>query len=229
MTHEQKPLPEPASSWEGGPAGIWLRFQRFFWDITGVAVLAFAVMTLLALWGVTEGALLTPWAEALFRWLGRGSYLVVLIVIGVGLLMLGKRAGGVEDVPWGRVLALEAAAFALIALLAVFGGVSIERAEAGLDGGLVGWGLAELLGLLLGAFLRFVVLLILFAVSLLAGIGRLGAVLRWIVGRVEGQPAGLPQPACVPRPGAVALLGLDGRCLVHRSRVRLSFFLFLSG
>ena len=188
MTHEQKPIDETSTPWGGGATGIWLRFQRFFWDVAGIFVLAFALMTLLAQLGITEGALLTPWSDLLNRWLGWGSFLVVLIVAGVGVLMLRKRFGGVEDIPWGRVLALEAAAFALIALLAVLGGVSVERAEAGGDGGLVGWGLAELLGLVFGGFWRAVILVFVLTICLLAGIGRLGAVLRWTVRRIEGRP-----------------------------------------
>ncbi|HUF37205.1 MAG TPA: DNA translocase FtsK [Anaerolineales bacterium] len=203
MTHEQKPLEEPAGGWGGGPAGIWLRFQRFFWDVGGIFILAFALMTLLALLGITGGALLTPWSALLLRWLGGGSYIVVLIVAGVGALMLGRRFGGVEDIPWRRVLALETAAFALIALLAVIGGVSIEAAEAGEDGGLVGWGLAELIGLLVGGFWRTVILVLVFFTSLLIGIGRFVPLLRWAVRRIEGRP--VRTPAAGPAQGGASL------------------------
>ena len=44
---------------------------------------------------------------------------------------------------------LEVSAFSIMALLSIFGGNLIARAESGLDGGVVGWGIAEFFGLLL--------------------------------------------------------------------------------
>lgn len=187
MTHEQKPLPEPPVGWQAGLVKIWLRYQRFFWDVGGIVVLSFALMTLLALLRITQGALLTPWADLLFLWLGSGSYFVVLIFAGLGLLMLRRRTGGGVELPWGRILALELAAFALIALFAAGNGVSLERAEAGLDGGLVGWGLADLLGLLFGGFWRVVLLGIGLIWGTLAGFGWIGPLARWAVQKLEGE------------------------------------------
>ncbi len=216
MTHEQKPLPEPAVGWQGSIVKIWLRFQRFFWDIGGVFVLALGLMTLFALLGVTQGTLLTPWAQLLYRWFGYGSFLIVLIVVGLGGLMLRKRFGSVEDIPWGRVLALEIAAFALIALLAVFNGVDIDRAEAGLDGGLVGWGLAEFFGVVLGGFWRIVVLFILFGFGLISGIGQMKPLIAWLVRLLEGKEqvvstdtAEPEVPGPAPEPAATRTIAED--------------------
>ena len=203
MTHEQKPLPEPAAGWQGGAVKVWLRFQRFFWDIGGIIVLAFGLMTLFALLGLTQGSLLSPWASKLYYWFGYGSYLIVLIVAGLGGLMLRKRFGSVEDIPWGRVLALEAAAFALVALFSVVNGVDIDRAESGLDGGVVGWGLAEFLGLVIGGFWRAVLLTLVFTLGLLSGIGRLKSLSAWLVHKLEGtEPAPAPaeEQATAPEP-----------------------------
>ena len=47
-------------------------------------------------------------------------------------------------VRWGRIIALELAGFSALGLLSVIGGRLVDRAELGLDGGFVGWGLAEL-------------------------------------------------------------------------------------
>ncbi len=124
-------------------------FQRLAWDIGGVLALAFALMTFLALFELTGGALLTWWVKLLRSWLGWGSLVVILAIGASGALMLVQRRSAPVTIPWGRILALETAAFAAIALMTLLGGASVQRAEQGLDGGLVGWGLVELLGLLI--------------------------------------------------------------------------------
>ena len=124
-------------------------FGRFTFDAGGVILFAFALMTLLALLGLTGGTLLTPWALTLRRWLGWGASFVVIATGLSGLMFLRKRTHTEEQVRWGRVIALEMAAFIALALIAIYGGMSIENAEAGWDGGYIGWGLAELLGILM--------------------------------------------------------------------------------
>jgi len=138
-----------------------LHFERFYWDIAGVFTLMFAALTLIALLGLSRGSLLEVWAALLRRWLGWGSGLVVVVAAVTGIMILRRQKGSLARMAWGRVLALEGTAFALLALLALSKGESLQRAEAGLDGGLVGWGLAKLFtnalppllaGLLLGLF-----------------------------------------------------------------------------
>jgi S-DNA-T family DNA segregation ATPase FtsK/SpoIIIE len=133
-------------------------FGRFTFDIAGVMLFAFGAMTLLALFNLTnEGDFLNFWKTILGSFLGWGAYFVVIASVLSGLMLLRKRAHAEERVPWGRVIALEIAAFIVLALFAVlgtfFGGTPLERAAAGWDGGYVGWGLAELLGRLMTGFL----------------------------------------------------------------------------
>lgn len=124
-------------------------FQRFAWDVGGVLALAFAIMTTLALFDLTGGVVLTWWTHMLRSWLGWGSMIVVLAIAAVGAWMLRQGSSAPIGIPWGRIMALEAAAFAAIALITLMGGASVQRAEQGLDGGLVGWGLVELFGLVI--------------------------------------------------------------------------------
>jgi S-DNA-T family DNA segregation ATPase FtsK/SpoIIIE len=146
---ESGPAPENQTSWLDISLRFLTHFQSFAWDIAGVAALAFALMTFLALFNLTGGVFLTWWAGFLLRWLGWGSISIVLIAGVAGLLLFRRRANESLSVRWGRILALEVTLFAGLALLAVLGGMEVQRAEAGLDGGLIGWGLAELLGLLI--------------------------------------------------------------------------------
>ena len=142
------------------------RFQRFLRDIFGILLLALSTMTLLSLIapGLAGGSLLTGWKNFLNRWLGLGSILMVLALGIIGLLLLRRQNKALSEqkhglqpipailpaeefrplIPWMRLFFLEIGAFIALALLAATGGNSLVRAEQGLDGGRIGWGLAEL-------------------------------------------------------------------------------------
>jgi len=142
------------------------RFQPYLRDITGVSLLALALMTLVALaLPHYAGGLLLWWAETLRKFFGWGSYWFVLVFGLLGFWALKRRPEGAPPNGrfWLRLLALEVAIFASLALLAVTGGLDPARAEAGLDGGRVGWGLGELLSLSLGPLGVLLVLGTLFA------------------------------------------------------------------
>lgn len=152
--------------------GVLARFERFSGDITGVLALAFALMTMLALLDYTEGIFLSWWAGILRRWLGWGSLAVVVVSGIAGLTLLRRQTDKLEKIRWGRVLALELAFFAILALLAASGGNSIQRVEHGLDGGLVGWGLSELLNMAIKpAWLVELFLSIVILAALISGLG----------------------------------------------------------
>lgn len=128
----------------------WLRFSRFGWDIFGIGLIAFALVTLV---GFINRALQVDWAQGFFiSWwvsvisfgFGFGWPLVVLSLVILGFLCLRRRFIAWPRIALGRVLALEGLAFGFLTLLAIFGGFSLENASAGLDGGVIGWGLARL-------------------------------------------------------------------------------------
>jgi S-DNA-T family DNA segregation ATPase FtsK/SpoIIIE len=161
---------------KGGPdlaLSIWMRFERFAWDVGGVALLAVAVMTLLALLvpQLAGGELLVWWASVLRRWFGWGSLFIVMAVGILGFVMLRRRMDNLPLVRWRRVFALEGAAFAALTLMTLLGGSDLERAESGLDGGVVGWGLAELMSIVLPPVISIFLLVILLMVFLISGLG----------------------------------------------------------
>ncbi len=133
---------------------MWIRFERFAWDLGGVVVLALSLMTLLGLIvpEITGGALLSLWVIFLRRWLGWGSFFAVISGACIGFIFLRRRMDGGLVIHWRRIFIFEGAAFAALILFTVSGQQSLARAEAGLDGGLVGWGLTELLGMLFSPF-----------------------------------------------------------------------------
>jgi S-DNA-T family DNA segregation ATPase FtsK/SpoIIIE len=141
---------------------LFARFQRFAWDLAGIVLLVIALLTLMSLVipELTSGRVLVAWNKFLSAWFGWGSFLVVIAIGVAALLVLRLRfnllqteedlhENPIPEIHWGRVFALEFAAFGILSLLAMMGESSLERAEAGLDGGRIGWGLATLLKLLL--------------------------------------------------------------------------------
>ena len=151
----KKKSPE-SKDWLDRIAALNLHFGRFYSDIGGVLILAFALISLLAALGFTKGAFILFWIERLEEWFGWGSYLAIASLGMIGLLMLRRSE---EPLPCGRILALEAAAFLALGLLTVIGGRSLANVEIGNGGGKLGWGLDKILSELitpLGSTLFFI-------------------------------------------------------------------------
>jgi S-DNA-T family DNA segregation ATPase FtsK/SpoIIIE len=140
--------------------GVLGRFQRFTWDFSGIFLITIGLITLVALYWpkMSGGTLISFWRDLIRHGFGYGSFLVVLAFVGAGILVLWMHAheanasrqsliNHTRKVPWGRIIALELAGFTLLALLSLWGGRLASRAEQGLDGGFIGWGLAELVSM----------------------------------------------------------------------------------
>jgi len=175
-------------------ASLTTRFGRFGWDALGVVLLAVSLLTLLAFFNLTQGTILSPWVKFLKQWFGWGSFLVILSTGITGLIALRRRQSQGENFHFslGKIVALEAAAFIILALLAVMGGDSLERAVAGLDGGRLGWGLAQFpLMLGLSPTIRTILLVILFLILLTGGLGVTDLLRVWVDRRLqESSPDG---------------------------------------
>jgi S-DNA-T family DNA segregation ATPase FtsK/SpoIIIE len=182
----------PQNDWLDRLARFNTHFGRFLRDAGGVFLLALASMSLLALWNATQGILLTPFANLLRSWFGWGSYLIILGIGYGGFALLRRVAGGIS---WGRLISLELASFLTLGLLSIIGGNSIARAEAGLDGGQLGWGLATLVSMAAGPALSGLILVILWLLAALTGFGVWGIMERYLL-HVAGE---------APHPGQSAL------------------------
>lgn len=132
--------------------GIWNRLRNYSWDIGGILLLAFSIMTMIATLfpDLVAGSALLRWTKIIRLGLGWGSVFVVLSGIVLGIWMLKQQAGEPYSIIWVRIFALEGAIFFLIILFTVIGGHSLDRAREGLDGGLVGWGLVEAFSSVIG-------------------------------------------------------------------------------
>jgi S-DNA-T family DNA segregation ATPase FtsK/SpoIIIE len=142
-------------------------------------------MSLLALTGYTQGMLLIPWAALLSLWFGWGSYVIVLAIAYVGFAILLRDGFSIS---WGRLFSLEIAAFLTLALFAAMKGNSLIRAESGMDGGRIGWGLVTLFWKI-GEFPGTLVLFGLWILALMTGLGVWSAIERGLLKLAgENQP-----------------------------------------
>ena len=178
-------LTQPPDDWLGRLARLNLHFGRFLRDASGIVCIAAALMSLLALWGLTGGVVLTPWSAFLATWFGWGSYLLVAALVLAGLWAIRR---GRERFRWGRLFALEAAALLTLGILSIIGGNSLVRADAGLDGGRLGWGIAYFPAHLAGTITGAIVLSLLWLLMAAFGLGLWGALeasLRRLAGESE--------------------------------------------
>jgi S-DNA-T family DNA segregation ATPase FtsK/SpoIIIE len=194
--YQQSGPPASQNDWLERFMPFYLHFGRFLRDAAGVILISFAVMSLLAVFEsiynqVTHGtattfmggAVLAFVAGRLTLWFGWGSF---LILIGLGYFGYSLLRRDALDIRWGQIFALEIAALLTVGLLAVFGGNSLVRAEAGWDGGRLGWGLITLVWRLMTEVGGTLVISILWLLSIMTGFGLWRKLEEWLL-RVAGE------------------------------------------
>lgn len=190
--------PPPASGdWLERLSRFNLQFGRFLHDAAGVLLITFAIMSLLAVWEITEGAFITPFAARLLLWFGWGGFLVLLGIGYLGYSLL-RRDG--SEVRWGRIVAIELASLLTLGLLAASNGNDLLRAEAGQDGGRLGWGLITLVWQSMGKVGGTFVILFLWILMVMTGFGlweKLEAWLLHIAGEAPAVVLSTPTPDAV--------------------------------
>ncbi len=165
---------------------FWRRIDSYVWDLGGIFLLAWGSMTFLAIWFPEHtGGLLLLWGELLRKWMGWGDFWMALGLSYVGVWMLSHQAKLISVRSFLRnIIFLEIAAFSSLTFITILNGQTLERVEAGMDGGRIGWGLSELLlhfsnplgflcPLILEAFLFSI-----FLICLIAGLGLVRPLLK---------------------------------------------------
>ena len=184
-------MEEPGNDWLDRLMWFNLHFGRFARDAAGVILIAFALITLLALTGwnqeppSTRETLITIWAEFLSLWFGWGSYLTVVSIGLAGFAILRRDQATFS---FGRFIAMELALLLSIGLLAVVGELSIESADSGEFGGRIGWGLATL-AWMLGPVWGTLVLSILWILTIMSAFGLWNWVEQWLMRLADDAPA----------------------------------------
>jgi S-DNA-T family DNA segregation ATPase FtsK/SpoIIIE len=166
-TYEQNQLPLQ-NDWLDRLARFNSRFGLFVRDAFGVALIALAIMFLLAAFGYTEGFLLTRIALGLRQWFGWGS---VFVLLGLGYLGATLLRRDQNEIRWMRLIALEIASLLTLGMMAAIFGNDLFRAESGMDGGRLGWGLVTLMWNTMGQIIGTTVLFLLWLLAVATGFG----------------------------------------------------------
>lgn len=141
--------------------------KHFGWDLLGTFLALLAILTLLGLLGLSRGTVMDSWISFLRQSFGYGRFLLVIILILLSVLVFRHGTGKKIPLTFRRIVAIEGLFIVIFPLLSAIGGISIARASEGMDGGIFGWGLAQLFVPLLTKTGTLVLYLILFL--LLAG------------------------------------------------------------
>lgn len=152
-------------------AGVFRNFKNFTWDIAGIGLIAMALVLGLGLLDLTSGLIVTPVVTVLAKWFGWGSAILVIMLVVLGVLSIRIPSGHNPHLRLVRVLEIEGVFFSFLMVLTVLGGISVDRAEAGKDGGMIGWGLISLLSGLLSPTGAILLTILLFLFSILFGFG----------------------------------------------------------
>ena len=196
--YEQTEPTTPRNDWLEKLASFNLRFGRFVRDTAGVLLIAFAVISLLAVWSFTDGVFLTPFVNMLTLWFGWGSFIILFAIGYLGYSLLRRDSG---EIHWGRIIALELAALLTLGLFAAASGNDLIRAEAGMDGGRLGWGMVTLAWQLMGETIGTLVIFLLWLLMIMTGFGLWAKLETWLLHLAGETP---PVVVSTPVPAEVA-------------------------
>ncbi len=168
--------------------------DRFGRDALGLGLLVLATLSLIGMTSLSHGSLITPWGLLLKRGFGLGGYGLILFLGYLGVWVLRAETNAALTRLLKRTLALEGALFAWMAWLATMEGLNLERAEAGLDGGIIGWGLGTLTARLLPAPLNALLWFIVWVGLVLMGLGLWKRVIVALRAWMEQERQRLSQP-----------------------------------
>lgn len=137
-------------------------------QILALLVTAAGVITLLALFQITQGKWLDAWVGFLRFWLGWGAYPAAVAILLAGLLWLRHQLDRPLKWRWRPFVGAELTLFALLALTHTIAGRNDSWRLVGTrwGGGMVGWGTSVLLSTYLGWPVAILILLALSVIGL---------------------------------------------------------------
>lgn len=132
--------------------------RRFGKDLLGIVLLASGIIILLGVFGITSGKLVDRGINTLEKGFGWGIYLFSGMVIHLGVTIVLRHIERFPKIDFRKIITLELELFLLCALLSAIGNFSVERANKGLDGGVIGWGFASLFRNIFGDLPTYILL-----------------------------------------------------------------------
>jgi DNA segregation ATPase FtsK/SpoIIIE, S-DNA-T family len=141
-------------------------------ELAGIFLFLLAIVTLLALLGLTQADWLVWWTRLLRELLGWGAYVACILVAAGGIHLALRRVEKPYNFRASQVIGLELAVITLMGLSHLIRGLSLADAFAGKGGGLVGWALSEPLVEFFGPFLATLIYLSMIFLSVMLMTGR---------------------------------------------------------
>ncbi len=163
-----------------------LEVQPEFWDsvfdgippwldeISAIGLLIFGVVSFLSLSDVSSNAPLSrAWSDTLTSLFGYGSLLVSAGIFALGVVILLPKIGLTINFPPRRILAIQIAFLAMLALLHLSAGDTELRAiaRAGEGGGYIGWGMSVIFSWAFGQSVALIIWAVVLAISIGVTIG----------------------------------------------------------
>jgi len=90
-------------------------------ELSGVLLIALAILSLLALANLTRGSLSDWWSNGLYWLFGWGAFAFAIMMGALGVLIIARTQNIVLVTPWRSIIAIEIAFFALLPVLTAFG------------------------------------------------------------------------------------------------------------
>lgn len=159
---------------------------RLGWDLAALALLVIGAILLLALLGVTHGALVDKSVFTLRRWFGLGRFMVAGAIFITGWVLLLWRKSPPERFKLGRLLMVEFGLFTLLGALSAFFNDSVFTINNGSSaGGIVGFGLAFPIRDLIGNLITGIIFLCVCLILLVIGFDLASGIERWARSRLS--------------------------------------------
>ena len=150
------------------------KFMPYRVEMAGILVFLLAVVTILALLGITNSRWLGWWTSLLSQTFGWGAIALCLMLAATGIHVSLRKVERPYEVRPAQVIGLELILLTALALSHQWSGADLIGAYQGEGGGLVGWALSEPPIDFLGPFLTGLLYLALFLWGIMLLIG-----LRW--------------------------------------------------
>ena len=173
---------------------LFSRFQERLEDLGVILFAALAIISAFGFMGITEGDLIDPLKDFIRRWLGWSALGIPILLGLMSYWLYRKRGNEIVLIHWPKVIAFEIFVINTLALLAILDGLSVPSAEEGGGGGLIGWGIATLIGDMIGELGALIFFLVPFIIS---GLYTFGSQLEQIAS-FRLQPIGIP-PTSIER------------------------------
>ncbi len=121
-------------------------------EMSGVVILALAILSLLALAGLTRGSISDWWSNGLYWLFGWGAFVFAALLGALGVMLIARTEAGLRPMPWRAIIFSEMAFVAVLGMLhALAANPDMWKlAVNGEGGGIVGWGLLTTLEPFLG-------------------------------------------------------------------------------